>query len=161
MRKEEHTCVAPLSRNVCPWCWLRAAQEGPDRRQRQHHARNVAPCRSFEPNSPDELDDKEVQRVQPTLIRAPTGPLSKVNTAYLSITGLMAALMLFKNPYIYAFLVIATVIPQNSNVTSLNTLVVWFYETGLFMNFAEAVTCVRLMTWLSISFCLLSFAVFT
>ena len=70
-------------------------------------------------------------------------------------------LLVFKNPYIYAALVIAAVIPQNSNVTSLNTLVVWFYETGLFMNFAEAVTCVRLVTWLSITFCLLSFALFT
>lgn len=117
-------------------------------------------CRSFEPNSPDELD-KDVQRVRPSLIKTASGPFNKVNTAYLSITALMTLLMLFKNPYIYAFLVIATVLPQNSNVTSLNTLVVWFYESGLFMNFAEAVTCVRLMTWLSIGYCLLSFALFT
>jgi hypothetical protein len=83
------------------------------------------------------------------------------NSAYLVVAGALTALMVFRNPYIYAVLVILTVIPQNSNVTSLNTLVIWAYETGVFMNFAEAVNCVRLVTWLSIVLCLVSFAVFT
>jgi hypothetical protein len=71
-----------------------------------------------------------------------------------------AGLLLFRNPYIYAVLTILTVLPQNSNVTSLNNLVLLFYESGLFMNFAEAVTCVRLVTWLSMAFMVVSFAVF-
>ena len=59
---------------------------------------------------------------------------------------------------IYAALTVATVLPQNSSVTSLNNLVLLFYESGLFMNFAEAVTCVRLVTWLSMGFMVVSFA---
>jgi hypothetical protein len=69
-----------------------------------------------------------------------------------------AALFLLKNPYIYAGLTILTVLPQNSNVTSLNNLVLLFYESGLFANFAEAVACVRLVTWLSMGCMVLSFA---
>jgi len=67
-------------------------------------------------------------------------------------TGAYAALLVFRNPYIYAVLTVLTILPQNSNVTSLNNLVLLFYESGLFMNFAEAVTCVRLVTWLSMGF---------
>jgi hypothetical protein len=66
----------------------------------------------------------------------------------------------FRNPYIYAVLTILTVLPQNSNVTSLNNLVLLFYESGLFMNFAEAVYCVRLVTWLSMGFMVFSFCLF-
>lgn len=66
-----------------------------------------------------------------------------------------------QNPYIFAALSIATIIPQNSTTTSLNSLVILFYDSGLFMNFAEAVYCVRLVTWLSILCCLLSFAIFS
>lgn len=69
-----------------------------------------------------------------------------------------AGLLVLKNPYIYAVLTILTVLPQNSNVTSLNNLVLLFYESGLFQNFAEAVTCVRLVTWLSMGFMVLSFS---
>jgi hypothetical protein len=75
-------------------------------------------------------------------------------------TGAYAALLVFKNPYIYAVLTIVTILPQNSNVTSLNNLVLLFYESGLFQNFAEAVNCVRLVTWLSMGFMVASFAVF-
>jgi hypothetical protein len=75
-------------------------------------------------------------------------------------SGVYAALLVFRNPYIYAVLTILTVLPQNSNVTSLNNLVILFYESGLFMNFAEAVTCVRLVTWLSMAFMVVSFAIF-
>lgn len=57
-------------------------------------------------------------------------------------------------------LTILTVLPQNSNVTSLNNLVLMAYESGLFMNFAEAVYCVRLVTWLSMGFMVLSFCIF-
>lgn len=89
------------------------------------------------------------------------GILDKVNNAYLVIFGVFAALFLFHNPYIFAVLSILTIIPQNSAVTSLNTLVNIFYESGFFMNFAEAVTCVRLITWLSIICTLISFAIFT
>jgi hypothetical protein len=74
--------------------------------------------------------------------------------------GAFSALLVFKNPYIYAVLTILTILPQNSNVTSLNNLVLLFYESGLFMNFAEAVTCVRLVTWLSMGFMVASFALF-
>jgi glutamine cyclotransferase len=72
--------------------------------------------------------------------------------------GAYAALLVFRNPYIYAVLTVVTILPQNSNVTSLNNLVLLFYESGLFMNFAEAVTCVRLVTWLSMGFMVASFA---
>ena len=131
------------------------------------------------------------------------------NSAYLAIFGVFGALFLFRNPYIFAALSIITILPQNSTVTSLNSMVLLFYESGLFMNFAEAshesstprlhicllidsthykigscchitldarlngssikcmhaltsqaVTCVRLVTWLSIACCLVSFAVF-
>lgn len=80
---------------------------------------------------------------------------------YVAIFAAFAALLLFRNPYIYAVLTILTVLPQNSNITSLNTMVLIFYESGLFMNFAEAVYCVQLVTWLSILFCLFSFAIFS
>lgn len=82
------------------------------------------------------------------------------NAAYAAIFGIYGLLFLFKNPYIYAALSILTIIPQNSAITSLNSLVILFYESGLFMNFAEAVYCVRLMTWLSVACTLISFAVF-
>ncbi|KAF8066230.1 hypothetical protein HT031_002553 [Scenedesmus sp. PABB004] len=84
----------------------------------------------------------------------------KLNPVYLAIIGAYAALLAFRNPYIYAVLTVLTILPQNSNVTSLNNLVLLFYESGLFMNFAEAVTCVRLVTWLSMAFMVGSFAVF-
>jgi hypothetical protein len=74
--------------------------------------------------------------------------------------GAYAGLLVFQNPYIYAVLTILTILPQNSNVTSLNNLVLLFYESGLFQNFAEAVNCVRLVTWLSMGFMVASFAVF-
>lgn len=82
------------------------------------------------------------------------------NAAYLAIFAFFGALFLFKNPYIFSLLCILTILPQNSSTTSLNSLVLIFYETGLFMNFAEAVYCVRLVTWLSIACTLISFAVF-
>lgn len=88
---------------------------------------------------------------------APTNLFSPV---YLAIFAGYAALLLFRNPYIYAALTIAAVLPQNSAVTSLNNLVLLFYESGLFANFAEAVYCVRLVTWLSVGFMLGSFALF-
>lgn len=75
-------------------------------------------------------------------------------------TGAYAGLLVFKNPYIYAVLTVLTILPQNSNVTSLNNLVLLFYESGLFQNFAEAVNCVRLVTWLSMGFMVASFALF-
>ncbi|KAG2497098.1 hypothetical protein HYH03_004689 [Edaphochlamys debaryana] len=83
------------------------------------------------------------------------------NVAYAAIIGTYAALFLFKNPYIFAALCVLTIIPQNSAITSLNSLVILFYDSGLFMNFAEAVYCVRLMTWLSIACMLVSFAIFS
>ncbi len=83
-----------------------------------------------------------------------------MNPTYLAIVGIYAGLLALRNPYIFAFLTIATIIPQNSTTTSLNSLVLFFYDSGLFMNFAEAVYCVRLMTWLSISCCIISFALF-
>ncbi|KAG2443609.1 hypothetical protein HXX76_001960 [Chlamydomonas incerta] len=83
------------------------------------------------------------------------------NAAYAAIVGTYAALFLFRNPYIFAALSVLTIIPQNSAITSLNSLVILFYESGLFMNFAEAVYCVRLMTWLSIACTLVSFAIFS
>jgi len=83
-----------------------------------------------------------------------------LNPTYLVIVGIYAGLLLLRNPYIFAALSIATIIPQNSNTTSLNSLVLFFYDSGLFMNFAEAVYCVRLMTWLSIGCSLISFALF-
>ncbi len=83
------------------------------------------------------------------------------NVAYAAIIGTYAFLFLFKNPYIFAALSILTIIPQNSAITSLNSLVILFYDSGLFMNFAEAVYCVRLMTWLSIACTLISFAIFS
>jgi len=89
---------------------------------------------------------------------APTNLFSPV---YLAIFAGYAALLLLRNPYIYAGLTIAAVLPQNSAVTSLNNLVLLFYESGLFANFAEAVYCVRLVTWLSIGFMLGSFALFS
>ncbi len=63
---------------------------------------------------------------------------SGFNAAYLAIFGVFAALFLFRNPYIFAALSIITILPQNSTVTSLNSMVLLFYESGLFMNFAEA-----------------------
>lgn len=86
---------------------------------------------------------------------------SKVNSAYLAILGVFCLLLLFRNPYIFAVLTIVTILPQNSNVTALNNLVLLFYESGLFMNFAEAVNCVRLVTWLSMTFTLVSFSLFS
>ncbi|GIL64544.1 hypothetical protein Vafri_18445 [Volvox africanus] len=83
------------------------------------------------------------------------------NVAYAAIVGTYALLFLLKNPYIFAALSILTIIPQNSAITSLNSLVILFYDSGLFMNFAEAVYCVRLMTWLSIACTLISFAIFS
>lgn len=83
------------------------------------------------------------------------------NAAYAAIVGTYGLLFLFKNPYIFAALSVLTIIPQNSAITSLNSLVILFYESGLFMNFAEAVYCVRLMTWLSIACTLISFAIFS
>lgn len=82
------------------------------------------------------------------------------NSAYAAIIGTYAGLFLLRNPYIFAALTVLTIIPQNSAITSLNSLVILFYESGLFMNFAEAVYCVRLMTWLSIGCTLVSFAIF-
>lgn len=82
------------------------------------------------------------------------------NPAYTAIFALFGGLFLFRNPYIFAALTILTIIPQNSAVTSLNSLVLIFYDSGLFMNFAEAVYCVRLISWLSIACTLVSFAVF-
>eukprot|EP00197_Chlamydomonas_leiostraca_P014679 CAMPEP_0202867688 /NCGR_PEP_ID=MMETSP1391-20130828/9571_1 /ASSEMBLY_ACC=CAM_ASM_000867 /TAXON_ID=1034604 /ORGANISM="Chlamydomonas leiostraca, Strain SAG 11-49" /LENGTH=153 /DNA_ID=CAMNT_0049547751 /DNA_START=11 /DNA_END=469 /DNA_ORIENTATION=- len=72
---------------------------------------------------------------------------NRINPVYLAIIGVYAGLFALKNPYIFAALSIATIIPQNSTVTSLNSLVIFFYESGLFMSFAEAVYCVRLITW--------------
>lgn len=89
------------------------------------------------------------------------GILDKVNNAYLVVFGVYAALFIFHNPYIFAGLSIITIIPQNSAVTSLNSLVNTFYDSGFFMNFAEAVNCVRLVTWLSIICTLISFAIYT
>lgn len=85
---------------------------------------------------------------------------ARFNGVYAGIFGAYAGLFALQNPYIFAGLAIATIIPQNSTVTSLNSLVIFFYESGLFMNFAEAVYCVRLITWLSIGCCLASFAIF-
>ncbi|GAX85455.1 hypothetical protein CEUSTIGMA_g12871.t1 [Chlamydomonas eustigma] len=82
------------------------------------------------------------------------------NPVYASICGAYALLMLFQNPYIFAALTILTIMPQNSSTTSLNSLVLIFYDSGLFMNFAEAVYCVRLVSWLSIACTLISFAIF-
>ncbi len=84
----------------------------------------------------------------------------QLNPAYVAIFGGFALLFLFRNPYIFAALTILTIIPQNSAVTSLNSLVLLFYDSGLFMNFAEAVYCVRLISWLSIACTLISFALF-
>jgi uncharacterized membrane protein len=86
---------------------------------------------------------------------------ARFNSVYLAIIGVYAGLFILRNPYIFAALTIATIIPQNSTTTSLNSLVLFFYDTGLFMNFAEAVYCVRLITWLSIACCLTSFAFFS
>jgi hypothetical protein len=79
---------------------------------------------------------------------------------YAAITLFYVALLVFKNPYIYAVLSVVTILPQNSSVTSLNNLVLFFYDSGLFVNFAEAVTAVRLVTWLSIIMTLVAFALF-
>lgn len=76
------------------------------------------------------------------------------------VAGAFSALLVFRNPYIYAVLTVVTILPQNSNVTSLNNLVLLFYESGVFANFGEAVTAVRLVTWLSMIFMVGSFAVF-
>jgi hypothetical protein len=83
-----------------------------------------------------------------------------LNPAYLAIVAGFGLLFLFRNPYIFAAVTILTIIPQNSAVTSLNSLVLLFYDSGLFMNFAEAVYCVRLISWLSIACMLISFALF-
>ncbi|KAL6763038.1 hypothetical protein V8C86DRAFT_3130291 [Haematococcus lacustris] len=85
---------------------------------------------------------------------------SRFNPAYLAIFAGFAALFALRNPYIFAVLTIAFIIPQNSTTTSLNSLVLFAYDTGIFMNFGEAVYCVRLLTWLSIVACLASFALF-
>ena len=74
--------------------------------------------------------------------------------------GGFAVLFLFQNPYIFAALTILIIIPQNSATTSLNSLVLLFYDSGIFLNFAEAVQCVRLVSWLSVVSMLLAFAVF-
>ncbi|WIA34170.1 hypothetical protein OEZ86_012529 [Tetradesmus obliquus] len=99
-------------------------------------------------------------RQQPGAAKAGSSISTRFNPVYLAIFGAFSALLVFKNPYIYAVLTILTILPQNSNVTSLNNLVLLFYESGLFMNFAEAVTCVRLVTWLSMGFMVASFALF-
>lgn len=83
------------------------------------------------------------------------------NPIYAGIIGGFAALFLFQNPYIFAGLTILTIIPQNSATTSLNSLVLLFYDSGVFQNFAEAVYCVRLVSWLSIICMLISFAIFS
>jgi hypothetical protein len=88
------------------------------------------------------------------------GTALSINPAYAAIFGGFAALFLLQNPYVFAAISIAVIIPQNSAVTSLNSLVLIFYDTGLFMNFAEAVYCVRLISWVSIACTLISFAVF-
>lgn len=90
----------------------------------------------------------------------PTAPACRAGPPPTPLPGVYAGLLLLRNPYIYAVLTVLTVLPQNSNVTSLNNLVLLFYESGLFMNFAEAVTCVRLVTWLSMAFMVVSFALF-
>jgi hypothetical protein len=90
-----------------------------------------------------------------------SGAKLEFNNAYAAITLFFVALLVFKNPYIYAVLSIITILPQNSAVTSLNNLVLFFYDSGLFVNFAEAVTAVRLVTWLSIIMTLVSFALFS
>jgi hypothetical protein len=89
-----------------------------------------------------------------------SGAALQFNPTYAVIVGVFAALFLFRNPYLFAALSILTIIPQNSAVTSLNSLVLIFYDSGLFMNFAEAVYCVRLISWLSIACTLISFAIF-
>ena len=58
------------------------------------------------------------------------------NPVYAAIFGGYAALMLLQNPYIFAALTILTIMPQNSATTSLNSLVLLFYDSGVFMNFA-------------------------
>lgn len=83
------------------------------------------------------------------------------NPVYAGICGGFAALFLLRNPFVFAALTILTIIPQNSATTSLNSLVLIFYDSGIFANFAEAVYCVRLVTWLSIACTLVSFAIFT
>jgi hypothetical protein len=60
----------------------------------------------------------------------------QINPVYAAIFGGYAALMLLQNPYIFAALTILTIIPQNSSTTSLNSLVLLFYDSGVFMNFA-------------------------
>lgn len=90
-----------------------------------------------------------------------SGAKLEFNNAYAAITLFFVALLVFKNPYIYAVLSVVTILPQNSAVTSLNNLVLFFYDSGLFVNFAEAVTAVRLVTWLSIIMTLVSFALFS
>eukprot|EP00798_Chlamydomonas_sp_ICE-L_P021649 gene21649-28662_t len=91
---------------------------------------------------------------------ASAGITGSFNGAYVAIFAFFGALFIFQNPYIFSALCIVTILPQNSSTTSLNSLVLLFYETGLFMNFAEAVYCVRLVTWLSIACTLISFAIF-
>eukprot|EP00955_Chlamydomonas_euryale_P058059 356968-Chlamydomonas_euryale.AAC.3 len=88
------------------------------------------------------------------------GSALQFNSAYAAIFGIFAALFLLRNPYVFAGITILVIIPQNSAVTSLNSLVNILYDSGLFMNFAEAVYCVRLISWLSIACTLISFAVF-
>jgi hypothetical protein len=58
------------------------------------------------------------------------------NPVYAAIFGGYAALFLLQNPYVFAALTILTIIPQNSSTTSLNSLVLLFYDSGIFMNFA-------------------------
>ncbi len=60
----------------------------------------------------------------------------RFNPVYAGISAGYAGLMLFQNPYIFAALTILTIMPQNSSTTSLNSLVLLFYDSGLFMNFA-------------------------
>lgn len=88
------------------------------------------------------------------------GSALQFNGAYVAIFAIFGALFLLRNPYVFAAITILTIIPQNSAVTSLNSLVLILYDSGLFMNFAEAVYCVRLISWLSIACTLISFAVF-
>jgi hypothetical protein len=75
-------------------------------------------------------DDKKDSNV-----KASTASI-QFNPVYASICGAYALLMLFHNPYIFAALTILTIMPQNSSTTSLNSLVLIFYDSGLFMNFA-------------------------
>lgn len=101
-----------------------------------------------------------LKQLSPTLKPHPPPARRLDSTPHHHHPGAYAGLLVFRNPYIYAVLTVATILPQNSNVTSLNNLILLFYESGLFQNFGEAVNCVRLVTWLSMGFMVASFALF-